>query len=151
MFSYFGTPTYEQNKEKLLLRKFLMAALHARGMIVQDDLEFFFVPALAAQPNVRAAGSPEDLAAASELKQTAMLQQIEDLQRQLAAVKDSVDEPCAPGVLTISDLAVNPAALDAFGEEEYIAVAFDIPQPRSPFFPYPSSRSRIKFPNVVPS
>ena len=33
-------------------------------MIVQEDLEFVFAPALTAQPEVRADGSPEDLAAA---------------------------------------------------------------------------------------
>ena len=58
-----------------------------------------------------------------------MLQQIKDLQRQLAAVKDSVDEPCAPGVLTISDLTANLAALDASDMEENIAVALDILEP----------------------
>ena len=105
-----------------------MTALHARGMIVQEDLGFFFVPALNAQPYVRAAGSPENLAAAAELKQAAMLQQIEDLRRQLATVKDSVDEPCAPGVLTISDLTANPAALDPF-VTRFLPAGYPLPAP----------------------
>jgi len=33
-----------------------MTKLHALGVIVQEDLEFFFAPALAAQPEVRADG-----------------------------------------------------------------------------------------------
>ena len=76
-----GIPTDEQNRNKLLLHKFIMTQLYALGMIVQKDREFFFAPALTAQPEVRADGSPEDLAASAELKQAAMLQQIEDLQK----------------------------------------------------------------------
>ena len=110
--THLGTPTDAQNRNKLLLRKLIIKQLHALGMIVQEDLEFFFAPALAAQPEVRADGppedlaandgSPEDLAASAELKQAAMLRQIEDLQRQLTAVQASVDAPCPPKVQTIS-------------------------------------------------
>ena len=45
-------------------------------MNVQEDLEFYFAPALAAQPDVRPAGSTEGMAAAAGLKQAAMLKQI---------------------------------------------------------------------------
>ena len=62
-------------------------------MIVQEEFEFSFAAALAAQPDVRAARFTEDLAAAAELKQAAMLQQIEDLQRQLGAERASDGKP----------------------------------------------------------
>ena len=91
-----------------------MKELHARGMVVQEDLEFFFAPALAAQPDLRAVGSTEDLAEAAELKQAAMPQQIEDVQRQLAAVRASDGAPRSLGVITISDLAETPTFLDDF-------------------------------------
>ena len=53
----FGTQTPDQNKDKVLLGKYVMKELHARGMIVQEDLEFFFAPALTAQTVlVRGAG-----------------------------------------------------------------------------------------------
>ena len=87
--THLGTPTDEQNRSKLLLRKFIIKQLHALGMIVQEGLEVFFAPALTAQPEVRADGPPEDLAAndgstddlaaSAELTQAAMLQQLEDL------------------------------------------------------------------------
>ena len=44
----FETPMPDQNKGKFQLRKFGMKELHARGMIVQGSLEFFFTPALTA-------------------------------------------------------------------------------------------------------
>ena len=53
-------------------------------MVVQEDLGFFFASALAALPDVRAAGSTENLAgeptpaALAELTQADMLQQIEN-------------------------------------------------------------------------
>ena len=83
--------------------------LHARGVIVQEGLEFFFDSALAAQPDVHDAGPTEDPAAeAAKSTQAAMRKQIEDLQRQLAAVRASDVEPRNPGVITISDLAATP-------------------------------------------
>ena len=64
-------------------------------------------------------------------------------------MQDSVDEPCALEVLTISYLAETPAALDvtldAFEVEGNIADAFDILQQRIPFFPL----SELKFPDKV--
>ena len=61
-------------------------------MVVQEGLGFSFAPALTARPDVRAAGSINDLAAAAEFKQAAMPQQIEDQQRQLSAVRASDGE-----------------------------------------------------------
>ena len=58
-----GTPTDAQNRNKLLLRKFIIKQLHALGMIVQEGLEVFFAPALTGQPEVRADAPPGDLAA----------------------------------------------------------------------------------------
>ena len=58
--THLGTPTDAQNRNKIPLRKFVMTKLDAPGMIFQEDLEFFFAPALAAQPEVRADGPPED-------------------------------------------------------------------------------------------
>ena len=149
---------YEQNKNKLLLRKILMTALNGCRMLVQEGLEWFFDPKLNAPPDGRVAESSWSTQAdmgklleAAESAQAAMRKHIEDLQRELVAVKDLVDKPCAPEVLTTSDLAATPAALDAFDVEENIAVAFDILQLRIPLFPYPNKRFRIKIPNVVPS
>ena len=92
-------------KGKFWLEKFVMKWLHARGMIAQEGREWLFAPALAAHPDLRAAGSTEDLAAAAELTQAGMLQQVEELQRHLAAVRASVGEPRNPGAITISDYA----------------------------------------------
>ena len=165
--THLGTPTDAQNRNKLLLRKFIIKQLHALGMIVQEDLEFFFAPALAAQPEVRADGppedlaandgSPEDLAASAELKQAAMLRQLEDLQRQLTATQASVDAPGPPKVPKISglaavnascstpifDSAANLAAPDAFEVDEYTEVALAILRSRSSF----GSLSKLKFPD----
>ena len=83
--------------------------LHARGVIVQEGLEFFFDSALAAQPDVHDAGPTEDPAAeAAKSTQAAMRKQIEDLQRQLAAVRTSEGEPRSPEVITISGLSRDP-------------------------------------------
>ena len=50
-----------------------MKELHARGMVVQEGFGFFFDSALAAQPDLRDAGSTEDSAAeAAESTQAAM-------------------------------------------------------------------------------
>ena len=60
-----------------------MKGFHARGMIVQEGLEFLFDPALTAQPDVRAAGSTgksaaeSTPAAAAEFTQAAMRKKIE--------------------------------------------------------------------------
>ena len=118
--THLGTPTDEQNRSKILLRKFIIKQLHALGMIVQEGLEVFFAPALTAQPESRADGppenlaandgSPEDLAASAELTQAAMLQQLEDLQRQLTAMQASVDAPGPPKVPKISGLAAVKAS-----------------------------------------
>ena len=60
-----------------------MKGLYSRGMIVQESYEFFFAPALTAQPDVRAAGSTDNSAAeptpaaAAEPTQAAMSKQIE--------------------------------------------------------------------------
>ena len=91
-----------------------------------------------------------------------MLQKIEDLQRQLATVTNSVDAPCPPKAHTISyraavdnpcpptvhpisDLAANPAAHDAFDVEENTDVAFGIPQSQVPFVSF----SKLTFPDQV--
>ena len=72
-----------------------MKELHARWMITQEGLEWLIAPALAAQPDVRAAGSTDNSAAeptqaaAAESTQAAMRKQIEALQRKLAAVQES--------------------------------------------------------------
>ena len=116
-------------------------------MVVQQDLGFFLAPALAAQKAVRAAGSTEDLEAAAELKQAPMLQQIEDLQRQLAAVRASDGELLNPGVMALSGLAATPAALDDFEVGELIADASAILRQRIPYQP----SSNLTFPSEVPT
>ena len=69
---------------------------YARGMVVQEELECPFAPTLTAQPDERAAGSTESSAAeptpaaAAGSAQTTMAKQIEALQRELAAVQESV-------------------------------------------------------------
>ena len=105
----FGTPTPDQNKNKFLLGKYDLKELHARGILVQEGLEFFFDPALSAPPDVRGSGSTEDSAAeaaestdvrdagptedsaavAAESTLAAMRNQIEASQRELAAVQES--------------------------------------------------------------
>ena len=55
----FGTPTYERNKNRLLLRKFVMIAPNDRGMLVQEGLEWFFDPKLSAPFDGRFADSLE--------------------------------------------------------------------------------------------
>ena len=117
----FGTPTPDQNKDKFQLGKYVMKELHAGGVIVQTGLEFFFESALTAQHHVRAAGSTEDLAAAAELIQAAMLQQIEDVQLHLAAVRATGGAPRNFGVMPYSDLSATPAALGDSEAEELIA------------------------------
>ena len=52
--------------------------------------------------------------------QATMRKHIEALQRELVAVKDSVDEPGASEVQTISDLAATPAALDALDRRTHV-------------------------------
>ena len=73
----FGTPTPDQNKDKFVLGKYVLRALHARGMLVQRGLEWLFDPALNAPPDGRDAGSTEDSAAGTaESTQAAMRKQI---------------------------------------------------------------------------
>ena len=85
----------DQNRSKFQLGKCIMKGLHARGMIFQEDFEFFFAPALNAQPDVRATGSTDNPSAgltpeaAAESTQAAMRKQIEAFQRELAAVQKS--------------------------------------------------------------
>ena len=86
---------YEQNKNKLLLRKFSMTARNDRGMLVQVGLEWFFDPKLNAPPDGKVAESLEYTQAergkqleAAEPTQAIMRKQIQALQRELAAVKD---------------------------------------------------------------
>ena len=53
-----------------------------------------------------------------------MRKQVADLQRQLAVVYVSDVVPCTPEVITVSDLAATPAALEAFEVEGLIADAY---------------------------
>ena len=81
-----------------------MKELHARLMITQEGLECFFAPALAAQPDVRAAGSADNSAVGPTPAVAAecTLKQIEALQRELAAVQESAGVTRGLGVLTSS-------------------------------------------------
>mmetsp|Transcript_65583 Transcript_65583/g.147989 ORF Transcript_65583/g.147989 Transcript_65583/m.147989 type:complete len:125 (-) Transcript_65583:367-741(-) len=81
-----GTPTPAQNKHKYLLRKLITKKLHARGMIIQEGLDWFFSPALTDPPEKRDAGSPEDQATAAESSLAALLKQVEALQRDPAVL-----------------------------------------------------------------
>ena len=84
-------------------------------MVAQVYPEFLFDPALAAQLDVRDAGTTGDSAAeASGSTQAAIPKQIEALQRELAAVRASDGEPRSSGVITILGLAAPPAALDDY-------------------------------------
>ena len=135
-----------------------MTALNDPGMLVQKGLEWFFDPKLYAPPDGRVAGSPESTQAemgkqieASESTQATMRKHIKASQRELAVVQDSVGAPCAPEVLTISDLAATPAAVGAFEVEKSTAGAFDILQQRIPFQPLSKLKFRIKFQHLVSS
>ena len=54
---------WDSNKDKFQLGKVAIKGLNTHGMVVQKVLEFFFAPALIAQPDVRAAGSTDSPAA----------------------------------------------------------------------------------------
>ena len=69
--------------------------IYARRVVVQEGLECPFAPALAAQPDVRAAGSTKNPAAkpmpaaAAKFTQAAMRKQIVALHRELSALQES--------------------------------------------------------------
>ena len=52
----FGIPKRDRSKGKFLFGRYVLQGLHARGMLVQEGLEFFFYPTLNAPPDGRVAG-----------------------------------------------------------------------------------------------